>query len=127
MVNRDEWLIQRHCRCFCKVHTNQYRADKTRSIGNGYCINIFTGKSGVCQGLVCKTINCFNMLAGCKFRNNASVNTVKIYLGSDTIGQDLSSISNNGNSSFIAGRFHSKNIHRLHSFLKINASSLGLR
>ena len=127
MVHRNEGLIERQGSCLGKVDTHQHCANKTRSIGHRYGIDILSGQPRLHQRLVCQGVDGFHVLAGCNFRHNAAVNAVQLHLRCDAICQHLPSVPDDGNSGFVAGGFHCQDIQTTHSFLRINAPSLGFR
>ena len=127
MMNRDQGFVQCQRRGLGKIHANQHRSNETGGISDCHRVNIPTGQSGLRQSLVCQTVNGFDMLAGGDLRHHTAVFPVEGHLRCDAVCQHFPSIPDNGDGSFITGRFNCQNIQTSHSFLRISASSLGLR
>ena len=127
MVHGNQRLPHGEGRCLGKIHADKNRTDEAWGIGHGNGIDISPGQVCLLQSLIGKTIDGFNVLPGGNFRHHTAVETVQIHLRSDTVRQDFPAVADNGNGSFVTGGFHSKNIQFSHSFLRISASSLGLR
>ena len=88
-----------------KVHPYQNRTDQPGRVGDGHRVDLLPGKSRVFQSALCQERYGFHMAAGGDFRNHAAIDRVELRLGKNLICEDLSSVGNDRDGSFITGGF----------------------
>ena len=127
VVHRDQGLVHGEGSGFREVHAHQHGANQPRGIGHGHGINVVPGQARVDERLVSQAVNGLDVLPGGNLRHHTAIEPVQVHLGGNAVRQHLPAVSDNGNGSLITGGLHRQNIHKLHSFRRISASSLGLR
>ena len=125
MVHGNQRLPQgQRCR-LGKIHANQHCANETRSIGNGYRVDILPCQTGICQRLLRQSVNGLDVLSGGNLRHHAAVDPVQIHLRGDAVCQYLPPVPDDGYSGFITGGFNCQNVQISHSFPRMRAFSFG--
>ena len=74
--------------------------------GHGNRINVLPRQLRSLEGLICQRVDRLNVLPRGDLRHHAAVKLVDLDLRSDAVGQNFTSITHDGDGSFVAGGFH---------------------
>ena len=80
VVYRNQGLSHRKRSRFGKIYTHQHSTDQSRCIGNRHRVNLAPGKICLFKRLISKTVDRFDVLTGCNFRHDTTIDPVQVHL-----------------------------------------------
>lgn len=107
MVDGVQWFIMQFGQGFCGQHADQKRTDQSRSIGDGYGVDIVPGNLGFTHCLADDRIDDLDVRPRRYLWYDAAIFGMDIDLGVDHIRQQTVAVFNDGRRRFIAAAFNS--------------------
>ena len=109
MMDAHQGLFSRVGNRLCLGYAYQKRADKSRTIGHPYRVNIIQGSVGFPERCLYYLVDLLYMLSGSDLRNHSPIQRMQVNLGGYDIRQDFPAIFYDGCRRLITGTFNCQN------------------
>ena len=104
-MHRDQGDPQAKGHRLGKAEAHQHRADEAGGIAGRHGVDVLTGTSCLLQSLFRQGRDALHMLAGGNLRHHAAIQSMKVRLRRNGIGQHLAAILHHRHGGLIASRF----------------------